>query len=227
MMSRSRLDYTPVGGRLGARLVALLCGALVLLGAGVAGGWLLFGRDASSSAAKGSGLPVVPHGPFRIDGGIGTGYSHDAKGAAAAATNWEHTLAAASNGLLDPARILPALAAAAPSTAVIAAVDALNPALSDNQMVLMTPVTVTVTEYRPARVVVPVWACTVIRSREVDTRHGLNTGGLCGTTDLAMSWEHEDWKVADRAWKQGPNLNDIPPANSPMPVPGMLTVFVG
>lgn len=224
MTSGNRLDYTPVGGRLGARLVALLMTALMLLGVGGAGGLLLFGRDA---ATQESDVPVVPHGPFRVEGGIGTGYSDDAEGAAAAATNWEHTLAAASNGLLDPARILPALAAAAPSATVSTAVDALNPALSDNQMVLMTPVAVTVTEFQPVRAVVSVWACTVIRSREVDTKHGLNTSGLCGTTELAMSWEHGDWKVADRAWKQGPNLNDVPPADSSMPVPGMLTIFVG
>lgn len=223
-----RTGYTPLSGRRTAKLVLVVAIAVPLAAAA-----FLAGRFTAPAAdvAAGNGLPAVAHGPYRLVGGVPSGYSRDAAGAVSAAAGWQFTMLAASNMQVDLARIAPELGAANPSAAVGEAIAALNPARADTQIQLITPITYALGEFTPDQATVRVWSCavqinrtdtTAPRAAAADTSTPLS----CGVTSLALSWEQQDWKVADRSWRTAAGPGEAIAQGIQQQVPGMLTVFV-
>ncbi|MGS0688868.1 hypothetical protein ACVBEQ_27585 [Nakamurella sp. GG22] len=221
--SRGRPDYTPLhspgGRRTGVTVAALL------LAAAFTGGGLLLGRATADAAAPPSAA-LSPHGPAAVVDGVPSGYPRDRAGAATAAVNFLQVCWSAASGSGNPERIRAVMAAANPSAEVVRTIGQGRAARADTGQQL-TPAAVTVLSQDERRAVVSVWAVSAYGAAVGELTR---TTGLWFTFTVALSWEQGDWKVADLAAADGPDINGDPSngagGDNQVPLTGALTVYL-
>ena len=217
---RVRPDYTPVHGP-GGRRGGLLTVGVLAVAAVLVGGGLLLGRITAASALPSPSMALPPHGPAVLVDGVPSGYPRDRAGAATAAVNFLQACWSAASGVGDAQRIRAVMAAANPSAEVVRTIGQGRAAGTGSGQQL-TAAAATVLSQDEQRAVVSVWAVSaygaVVAGR---TR----TTGMWFTFQVALSWEQQDWKVADVSVTDGPDATGGG-ADNQVPLAGALTVYV-
>lgn len=215
-------DYTPLHGRGGVRPPGLIAIAAVVLGAALVGGGLVLGRVTADPAPASGSMALSPHGPAVVVDGIPAGYPRDRAGAASAAVNFLQTCWSAASGVGDVEKIRASMAAANPSAEVVKTIGQGRIASRDSGQQL-TPAAVTVRSQDDQQAVVSVWAVSSYGGTVGDQTR---TSALWFTFTVALSWEQDDWKVADLSITDGPDAGGAGGANQ-VPYTGALTVYLG
>lgn len=183
---RRRVVAYGVGGALVVALLALVVALFVRSG----------GEDAGAA-------PAAPHGPTAFVDGVPSGYTRDKGGAATAAVNFLQADDKAMAGLLDIAAVENALVSQNPSPKLTEVIDSARGREEKGDTFTTLPATVTVRTLSADEADVSVWALGS-GSLVANAAGDKSTVATWGTADLHLVWEDGDWKVADYAFRVGP-----------------------
>lgn len=211
------MAYTQVTGNRTARTAVTLAAVAVLVLAALGGGYLLGHRTAtaaapSTTAVLGQALvPASKSGPARIVGGIPSGYTDDRDGAISAALGFFSAVALVDVRGTPVSSVTGKMLSANPSASVLSRVNDVTKAPTPAGVAsasLDQPIAVKVLSITAGAAQLSFWTCT--------SGGDANTVGQpvvaftdCTLENVALSWEHGDWKTADYQY-----ISKLPPTTT-------------